>query len=137
VDKIQMGKLLVQISALDNRQVTPATIEMWHRVNGDLEFADCEEAIPRAFQTAKDYLSPQMLRAVVRQIREERKQREEHEKRVELESVMYAAPQPKCVHDLLVTKCDPCCVRIAERALTEDGRSVHAWATANVYKGEK
>lgn len=139
MDKVEMGKLLTQISAVDNRQVTTATIEMWWRINGDLDYSDCEQAIPMAFRESKqgEYFSPQMLRAMVKRIREERAVQLEQDNRRALEAEIMYAPAPKCrEHGLRPDLCEPCRQAISRRGKEFPNHDLHEWAMANIYDVE-
>lgn len=64
--------LLTVIALRDNRQVSKGTALVWHEDVGDLDFADCREAVGRHFRESTDWLMPAHVRNHVKTIRAER-----------------------------------------------------------------
>jgi hypothetical protein len=64
--------LLTLIAVRDNRTVGRTTAVVWHEDIGDLNFADCREAVGRHFRESTDWLMPATIRRLVKSIRAER-----------------------------------------------------------------
>jgi hypothetical protein len=64
--------LLTLIAVRDNRTVGRTTAVVWHEDIGDLNFADCREAVGRHFRESTDWLMPATIRRLVKAIRAER-----------------------------------------------------------------
>ena len=136
MNNLEIGRLLVQISAVDNRQIDEAKVEMWTRICGDIDFKDAEQAVVLAFRDMKpgEYLEPQTLRMFVKRIREERAVQLEQDNRRALEAEVVYAPAPRCrEHDVRIDMCVPCRGLISQRGKDVPGADLHSWAVANVY----
>lgn len=134
MDKVEIAKLLTQISAIDNRQIDEARVEMWHTVLGGHDYEDAIEALPLFFQKSDEYLSPRRLIVEIKAVREERARVAQMEQRELEESEGSSDPMPVCAeHELPILDCVPCCKTLA--ALAEMHPSDrHAYAVTHVYK---
>lgn len=64
--------LLTLIAVRDNRTVGRTTAVVWHEDIGDLDFADCREAVARHYRESTDWLMPATIHRLVKAIRAER-----------------------------------------------------------------
>lgn len=64
--------LLTLVAVRDNRTVGRTTAVVWHEDIGDLNFADCREAVGRHFRESTEWLMPANVRRLVKAIRTER-----------------------------------------------------------------
>lgn len=121
MDRSEIAALLTQVSALDNRVVDEAGVEMWHRILEKYDYDDAMQALPMFFQKSDDYLSPRRLIAEIKIVKEQRAlEAEQEQRRLESESGDGVA-QPLCAkHELKILDCVPCCVEI-EQALKYPG----------------
>lgn len=58
ITKAQIGDLLTVITAIDRRTIGDADIEAWHLILGDLELADCAQAVKDHYSERRDWLMP-------------------------------------------------------------------------------
>jgi hypothetical protein len=129
MNKIETKHVLDLISALDNRKVTPETIEAWHGVIGHIPFDIAKEALKLAQQDATiKYLEPRHIvgwakEAAFRLDREKPKQEPEQFVKVE---------QPTCKHLIPVMKCNPCCRELSKQEHLTSAQLL-LWAKANIY----
>jgi len=61
VNKTETAKLLTMASAIDNRTVGVETVEAWHMVLGDLDYADASAAMFEHFRESAEYLMPKHI----------------------------------------------------------------------------
>lgn len=62
----QTSSLLAELAAVDNREVTPLTVEAWHSVIGHLEYHVARRALVKARQNqAIQYVEPKHILASV------------------------------------------------------------------------
>lgn len=54
----ELHQLLIEISALDHRTVTPYTVAAWYPILGKFDYALALEAMRNHFGTSTDYLLP-------------------------------------------------------------------------------
>lgn len=134
MDKVEIAKLLTQISAIDNRQIDEARVEMWHTVLGGHDYEDAIEALPLFFQKSDEYLSPRRLIVEIKNVREQRAFEEEKAQRELENSEGPGDPMPICVeHEVGILYCTPCCVRLSA-LLDMHPNDRHAHAVATIYK---
>ena len=135
MNKVEVAKLLTQISAIDNRQVDEARVEAWFPIVRDYDYEDAVEALPFFFQKSDQYLSPRGLIVEIKAIREQRARERESEKRqLELEGFK-GEPQPVCSdHDLPITKCSDCTKRLVAMHGQLHPNDLHNWAVGNLYR---
>jgi hypothetical protein len=136
MNKAEMAKLLVLVSSLDRQSTDEGMVEMWHRVLGGYEFAECEAAVVPAYREAKGYISARLIETMVKKARNDFAEKTEREQRLQLEADVRAIPAPTCrAHKLPIATCMPCSVTIYEKAdEMGEGWSLHNWALANVYE---
>ena len=139
MDKIEMNKLLVQISYVDNRIIDEYTVEMWMRIfPPDVTYQEASSAVPIAFAESNEYLTPHRILQIVKRIRNDHAQKRDHEQRLELESSEKTDPIPICRdHDLPIMQCDVCIRRMSDDTGRLTGDRLHQWAIANIYKKEE
>lgn len=68
----ETAQVVAEIALYDNREVDPAVIAGWHRMIGDLDFADARAAVIRHFRDSAEYLKPAHVRGLVKVIRADR-----------------------------------------------------------------
>jgi hypothetical protein len=136
MNKAETAKLLVMVSSLDRQPTDEGMVEMWHRVLGGYEFAECESALVPAYREAKGYISARLVETMVKKVRAETIEQTQRQERLQLESDTRAIPPPNCrAHSLPIATCIPCCVTIYKKAeIIGEGYSLHNWALANVYQ---
>lgn len=61
----QTAELLAAIQLIDNRKVEKLTIQVWHELVGDLDYAVAAEAVKLHFRESTEYLKPAHIRAGV------------------------------------------------------------------------
>jgi hypothetical protein len=129
MNKIETKHVLDLISALDNRKVTPETIEAWHGVIGHIPFDIAKEALKLAQQDATiKYLEPRHIfgwakEAAFRLDRQKPK----------VEETFVKVPQPICkAHSLPVMSCNPCCRELSKQEHLSSAQLL-LWAKANIY----
>lgn len=66
-------RLLAMAAARDNRTPSQAMARAWEQDLGDLEFADCFQAMNRHYRESADWIQPAHIRAQVRIIRDEKR----------------------------------------------------------------
>ena len=115
LDKVEVAKLLTNISAIDNRQVDEARVEAWFPIVKDYNYQDALEALPVFFQKSSEYLSPRGLIVEIKIVKEQRAlNAEQAQRQLELSDTT-GVPQPLCIeHNLKILSCDPCCRRLYE-----------------------
>lgn len=117
LDKVEVAKLLTNISAIDNRQVDEARVEAWFPIVKDYNYQDALEALPVFFQKSSEYLSPRGLIVGIKAVKEQRALKAEQAQRQLELSDTTGVPQPLCIeHGLKILSCDPCCRRLYEVA---------------------
>lgn len=136
MNKAETAKLLVMVSSLDRQPTDEGMVEMWHRVLGGYDFAECEAAVVPAYREAKGYISARLIEAMVKKHRNESVEALQREERLQVEADARAVPAPTCrAHRLPIATCMPCCVTIYKQSeRIGDGWSLHNWAVANVYE---
>ena len=72
MQKAQIAALLGLMGTFDYRKTDETDDAAWLRVLGDLDFADCEEAVYAHYATTKDRMMPVDVRNGVKAIREQR-----------------------------------------------------------------
>jgi len=72
VNRDEIVDLLTLVAARDNRQIGQITVVAWLDDVGDLDFADCREAVRRHFRTSTEWLMAAHVRQLVGAIRAER-----------------------------------------------------------------
>lgn len=60
--KAEVAQLLTIIAAFDRRTIGEADVEAWHLVVGDLDAADCAEAVRTYFTDSREWLMPADVR---------------------------------------------------------------------------
>jgi len=131
LNRSEIAQLLTQISALDNRVVDEAGVEMWFRVLGSFDYQDALDALPLFFQKSDSYLAPRGLIVEIKNLREQRAA-EEQKRQQELENAEGPGdPMPICAeHGLGILDCTPCCLRLSGLAdMHPNDRHAHAVAT--------
>lgn len=128
--QISDTKEIVRLVALvDNRKVTPETIEAWHGIIGHIPFDIAKEALKLAQQdTSVKYLEP---RHIVSWVREAAFRLDRQKPKVE--ETFVKVPQPVCkAHSLPLMSCNPCCSLMGQQTGMTDAQ-LHLWAKQNIY----
>lgn len=73
----ETGKLLGFMAMYDNRRVDELVIVAWHRVLGDLRYADAEAAVAAHYTETTERIMPAHVRQRVKALRDERIRRTE------------------------------------------------------------
>jgi hypothetical protein len=105
------GRLLALCASYDRRKVGDADVLAWHRVIGDLQFADCEQAVLGHYADCADWLMPAHIRLRVRETRNRR-----------IQATGIPAPPPELLDD---PEAYSACLHAAAVAIA-DGRDPHA-----------
>lgn len=84
MNKTELSKLLAVASAVDNRRVTPETVEAWHLVVGHLSLDVAHEALLMHQRDSTDYLMPAHIVANAKRVRA-RREREQRMSRPAIE----------------------------------------------------
>lgn len=71
----EVGHILTKAAMIDNRAVTPALIQAWHELIGDIDYADAMAALNYHRANSTEYLVPAHIIAGVRRIRADRIER--------------------------------------------------------------
>lgn len=122
-------EILRQVAAVDNRKVTPETLEAWHNIIGRIPFDIAKEALKLAQQDATiKYLEPRHIvgwakEAAFRLDRQKPKQDSEEFVKVD---------QPTCKHQIPVMRCNPCCRQLSHQRHLTDAQLL-MWARENIY----
>lgn len=120
-------EILRRVALIDNRKVSPETIEAWHSIIGSIPFEIAQEALKLAQQDATiKYLEPRHVYAWSK----EAAFRLDRNKPVETPKGQ-VSPQPKCKHDRLLLECVACC-RELKPLSDQSAESVLAFAKQNV-----
>lgn len=120
-------EILRRVALIDNRKVSPETIEAWHGIIGSIPFEIAQEALKLAQQDGTiKYLEPRHVYAWSK----EAAFRIDRNKPVEVPKGQ-PSPQPKCKHDRLLLECVPCC-RELQPLSDQSAESILAFAKQNV-----
>ncbi|HEY2087876.1 MAG TPA: hypothetical protein VGH54_17900 [Mycobacterium sp.] len=68
----ETGKLLATCASFDRRKTGPLDVIAWHRVLGDLRYADCEDAVIAHYTDTADWVMPAHVRSRVKATRRAR-----------------------------------------------------------------
>lgn len=122
-------EILRQVAVVDNRKVTPETLEAWHNIIGRIPFDIAKEALRLAQQDATiKYLEPRHIvgwakEAAFRLDRDRPKQDPEQFVKVD---------QPTCKHQIPVMSCNPCCRELSKQEHLTSAQLL-LWAKENIY----
>jgi hypothetical protein len=72
VNRQQIGQLLTEAALIDNRAITPALVQIWHKYLEPFEYADAVAALDWHRINSTEYLVPAHITAGIRRIRAER-----------------------------------------------------------------
>jgi hypothetical protein len=72
VNAKETARLLALCASYDRRKVGEADVLAWHRVLGDLPFADCEQAVIGHYTDSTDWIMPAHVRQRVETARRQR-----------------------------------------------------------------
>lgn len=135
MDKLQINKLLVQMSYVDQRKIDDYTIEMWFRIIGHEDYEMASQAIPRCYAESNEYLTPHRVLVMIKKIREEQATTRIHQERQEIEATWQKSLHPVCrEHGKLILQCRECCKKITDHDNSRTNRdALHAWATQHIY----
>ena len=123
-------ELLRRIALVDNRRVTPETIEAWHSIIGSIPFDIAVESLKLAQQDATiKYLEPRNIVGWAKEaaFRLDRQKPKEEPKNY------VVVPQPTCrEHQKKILSCDPCCRAMSQQSHLSDAQLL-LWAKQNIY----
>lgn len=110
MNKTETQALLKQIALIDNRKVTPETIEAWHGIVGIIPFDIASEALTLARKDASiNWLEPRHIVAWAK----EAAYRNNRSMPIDLLQTD-SAPAPICEHEKPIARCLPCCRQLSE-----------------------
>lgn len=72
MNKQETAQLLTYLAELDGRKVTPATVEAWWDVLGNLPIDDCRQAVIDHNRASTDFLKPGHIASKVKDYRRRR-----------------------------------------------------------------
>jgi hypothetical protein len=107
----ETGKLLATCASFDRRKAGPLDVIAWHRVLGDLSYADCENAVIAHYTEGAEWIMPAHVRQRVRDIRDKR-----------IADADVPAPPPELVDNPVAYEAALHAARVA----IADGRDPHA-----------
>jgi len=123
-------ELLRQISLVDNRKITPDTIEAWHGIIGAIPFEIARSALKLAQQDASiKYLEPRNIIAWSKEaaFRLDRNKPKDEE-------VLIGSPMPVCrEHQTPIMKCDPCCHALHKFQEANGSSGLERFAQSEIY----
>lgn len=133
----EMRDLLDEVSAIDNRKVTPETVQAWHDVCGHVTFTVARRAVILARRDASvQYLEPRHVMGKIAVAAAELND-EERSRQISPEDSWKSEHIPVCAeHNLRITKCQDCIVRLMTEAGNLYGTQLHEWAIANIYRAD-
>lgn len=70
--KSETAMLLAKAALIDNRNIDQATVEAWHEIISDIDYADALQAITNHRRESTEYLTPAHIVAGAKKIRAER-----------------------------------------------------------------
>lgn len=88
----ETSQLLTLIRSYDNRKADDATVLAWHAVLGDLDLADCQQAVIRHMGSDDAYLMPVHIRRLVNEIDRERRRAAREARESELKAIEAGDP---------------------------------------------
>lgn len=94
MNRAETSRLLALIRCYDNRKADDAAVLAWHAVLGDLDLADCEEAVIKHMGTSDAWLMPVHIRRIVDELRRERAGRYREERLALMASQVPAGAPP-------------------------------------------
>lgn len=134
MNHLEVSKLLALIAAIDNRDINEVTVEMWQRIMVDYDYEEMAQAVPRYFAENDAYLAPRGLIAQAKRMREKSAEKVSHEELVEEMGSYRSDPEPLCAkHQLRITVCRDCYMRLWAYEEKHGWRGLHEWALVNVY----
>lgn len=134
MDKLQINKLLVQMSYVDQRKIDDYTIEMWHRIIGHEDYEIASQAVPACYAESNEYLTPHRVLVMIKKLREDQASARIQQERTEIEATWQKTLHPVCrEHGELILKCSICCRKIATDGQGTNRDDLHAWAIKHIY----
>jgi hypothetical protein len=134
LNRVEVAKLLTEVSAIDNRIVDEGRVEAWYPIIKNYDYKDAVEALAGWFQKYDGYLSPRGLIAEIKVIRQERARQAESEARQLEYEAMQGEPQPVCRdHETKIFDCEPCRKRLSLMAPQLHPNDLHNWAKGHLY----
>jgi len=134
LNRLEVAKLLTEVSAIDNRIVDEGRVEAWYPIIKNYDYKDAVEALAGWFQKYDGYLSPRGLIAEIKLIREARAQEAQKAQRVLEYEAMAGEPQPVCRdHELKIMDCADCRNRLSKMTAQLHPNDLHNWAKGNLY----
>lgn len=123
-------KLLEEIAAIDNREVTPDTIAAWNGILGSMPLDVAQKAHRLARRDEKvRYLEP---KHIVSWAREAAFQLDREKPKEEIR--ITPTPQPVCkAHNKSILLCDPCCHRMWKYSEVKGFDTLHEFAKREIY----
>lgn len=130
MNKLETKELLDEVHAIDKRQITPETIQMWFSILGHIPLDIAKQAHIMARKDASvSYLEPKHIIAWAREAAyalDRKKPKAEDE-------VKRGDPEPICrAHSKKITQCMTCCRKMAHLSEETPAR-ILVWAKENIY----
>jgi len=122
--------ILEKVAAIDNRKVTPESLDAWHDIIGAIPFDIAKQALKLAQQDSSvKYLEPRHIMGWAK----EAAFRLDKEKPKAPESIT-GDPMPLCRdHSKPILACDPCCHRLYKWQESNGAEGLHTFAKASIY----
>jgi len=123
-------ELLRQISLVDNRKITPDTIEAWHGIIGAIPFEIARSALKLAQQDSSiRYLEPRNIIAWSKEAAFRLDRNKPKDEEVLIGSVMSVCRK----HQMPIMKCDPCCHSLHKFQEANGSSGLERFAQSEIY----
>jgi len=112
MNRAECVKLLKEIAAVDNRQISQDTVDAWHKIIGVVPYDIAQQALHLARADERiQYLEPKHIIAKSKVAAEEMDRQE----RINNPQVQQdkGVPCPRCIHEECITFCKECNKRLA------------------------
>jgi hypothetical protein len=107
-------QILDYFQAIDNRKVTPQITNIWHELIGHLDFDIARQASMLCREDSGiEWVEPRHLLAKARLVKESRLTDDRREQALNPSNEKVGVPMPKCVHNIGLLLCEPCCHQMA------------------------
>jgi hypothetical protein len=115
--KGELKDLMEYLQAIDNRQLSPEKLQAWFDLIGHLDYGIAKQALLMASSDeAVGYVEAKHIIANSYRIKERIKTEENRARALEDQPEKKSSPMPKCVHNIGLLLCDPCCHNAAVQA---------------------
>lgn len=123
-------ELLKEISAVDKRQITQETVQMWFNILSHIPLDIAKEAHLLARRDSSvTYLEPKHIVAWAKEAAYRLDRAKPHEE----QEIKQSSPEPTCkAHNKKLLSCSVCCRRMSEMEHLHDA-ALLVWAKENIY----